>query len=68
MPDFFDDVHEFNEFQMFNGPGGLTGQAEVTCPVCGETWRVPVEAPDGTDRYECPLCDAVFEVNWWLQN
>ena len=59
---------DYYEFQVFNGPGGLTGQQQVTCPGCGEELMVPVETPDGTDRYECPSCKSVFDVNWWLSN
>ena len=59
---------DYCDFQVFNGPGGLIGQQQVTCPGSGEELMVPVATPDGTDSYECPSCKSVFDVNWWLSN
>jgi len=45
-------------------PGAITGQAEVSCPICETLLTVPVSDPIGEETYRCGQCGGIFVANW----
>jgi hypothetical protein len=45
-------------------PGGLTGETEISCPLCKTLLTVPVNDPLGEESYLCCQCQKGFVVDW----